>query len=345
MMEQSRRIRSMKKRNLALVSILVVLAMAFMTACGSSSGTSSSSYEMKYTGGDGMYDNGYYYDEEWYSEPAAAAADSSDVRTSTQDIAKEYGLKIIYTANLQIESTEYEECQKNILNKVREVGGYIENSNEDNYSSRRNLDLTVRIPVDKYDEFINSISGYGNLRSKSESSNDVTSQYMDVEARLKSLQTQRDRLEELALKAEDIETLLAIESQIAEVQYQIESYTSQRNFYDNKVSFATVYVYLQEVKVVTPTQDTFWSRLQNAFSGSWRELGQFLEGAPFFLIYAIPYIIIIAIITIIVVKIAKKSKAKRLEKARLAYEQRNVPPLQNPVPAPENKAEETKQSE
>ena len=83
----------MKKRNLALVSILVVLAMVFMTACGSSSGATSSSYEMKYSGGDGMYDsNSYYYDEEWYSEPAAAAEAgggnySSDVKGSTQDIA------------------------------------------------------------------------------------------------------------------------------------------------------------------------------------------------------------------------------------------------------------------
>ena len=347
-----------KTRYTIVLSTVMAAVMLFLTACGASSsggysnekGAYDSSYVM-HSGGDMYYAPqeaaGMAMDEDMYAE----AGSSENKSTNTQDIAGQYGLKIIYTANLNIETLEYDECYKNIMSKVREVGGYVENSNEDggyryssNYSSRRYLDLTVRIPVDKYSEFLTSVEGYGNLISKSESSQDITSQYMDTEARLKALEGQRDRLEELALKAEDIETLLAIETQLSEVQYQIENYTSQKNFYDNKVSFTTVYIYLQEVKVITDTENTFWSRLKDTFRGSWSSLGETAEGLLFGLIYALPYLILIAIIVVVIIRISKKAKKKRLAK----YQQ-PAPAVQPAKPAqpvkaePEHKTEEQKE--
>ena len=65
---------------------------------------------------------------------------------------------------------------------------------------------------------------------------DITNQYVDVEARLESLQAQQERLYELLEQAQDIETVLAIQNQLTEIQYQIESYTAQQRSYDQQVS-------------------------------------------------------------------------------------------------------------
>ena len=72
--------------------------------------------------------------------------------------------------------------------------------------------------------------------SKQESTQDVTSAYVDVEARLKSLKLQEERLYAMMEQAGDLETLLAIQNQLTEVQYQIESYTAQQRTYDDLIS-------------------------------------------------------------------------------------------------------------
>ena len=86
----------------------------------------------------------------------------------------------------------------------------------------------------------------------SESTEDVTADYVDVEARLNSLEAQRQRLEELRAQAGNLEDLLAIENQLTQVQYQIESYTGQKRVLDDQITYSTVNVYLDEVKVLLP---------------------------------------------------------------------------------------------
>ena len=104
------------------------------------------------------------------------------------------------------------------------------------------------------------------------------------------------------------------------------------------VSFTTVYIYLQEVKVITDTENTFWSRLKDTFRGSWSSLGETAEGLLFGLIYALPYLILIAIIVAVIIRISKKAKKKRLAK----YQQTAVYP--QPVqPEPSHETEEKKE--
>lgn len=84
---------------------------------------------------------------------------------------------------------------------------------------------------------------------------DVTTQYMDIEARLSNLTAQRTRLQELQASAENLADLLEIESSLSDVQYQIESWQSQLDWYSQQVSCSTVYLSLDEVKEYTPPRN------------------------------------------------------------------------------------------
>ena len=90
---------------------------------------------------------------------------------------------------------------------------------------------------------------------------DITTRYMDTEARLASLTAQRTRLQELQAQADTLADLLEIESSLSDVLYQIESWQSQLDWYSNQVSCCTVYITLNEVETLTPTSTSFGAKL------------------------------------------------------------------------------------
>ncbi|MGI5888453.1 MAG: DUF4349 domain-containing protein [Oscillospiraceae bacterium] len=286
-------------------AVMLALILAISAAACSSSGT----YE-NLTTTDG---NGQSYE--------AGVDTTADTGNSSGD----YGSKIVYSAQLQIETIDYETSISTLKDAIQEYGGYIESSNTyGGYSystdevSSRIYSATVRIPVENYQDFMNSASNFGNVTSKTESSEDVTSAYLDIEARLEALESQRERLLALEEQAQDMSSLLEIESQLSDVQYEIENYTSQKNYYDNKVNFSTVEIDIEEVTKITEQNGGFWSRLGNAFTKSISDLGAFFEGLIVVIVYLLPFLAIIAVIVIIIVAVSRKKKKKRIAAAQNA---------------------------
>ena len=106
--------------------------------------------------------------------------------------AAQTSTKLIYTANLTIESKDFDAARTALTDAVSAAGGYLESSNESSYTgSSRTLSLTIRVPQDNYASFLEAAAQAGNLVDKSEQVQDVTTQYMDIEARLSNLTAQR----------------------------------------------------------------------------------------------------------------------------------------------------------
>ena len=131
----------------------------------------------------------------------------------------------------------------------------------------------------------------GSVTSKSESAEDVTTQYMDIEARLDNLTAQRTRLQELQASADNLTDLLQIESSLSDVQYQIESYQSQLNWYSQQVSYCTVNITLAEVETL-PTGTSFAARLADAAKNGWSNFTTGAQAVVVFLMGAWPAIVI-----------------------------------------------------
>ena len=203
--------------------------------------------------------------------------------------------KIIYTANLTLESKDYEAARSALDSALAEAGGYLESSSEySDVGSSRSVNLTFRVPEENYQSFLDAVAQAGNVTYKSQQADDVTTQYMDVETRLANLEAQRTRLQELQAQADNLSDLLQIETSLTDVQYQIESWQSQLDWYSNQVQQCTVYVNLNEVQNYTPTDESFLGSVGAAFAQGWSNFVNGLQQLAVWLAGAWPVVLVIA---------------------------------------------------
>ena len=113
-------------------------------------------------------------------------------------------------------------------------------------SRYRYADLTLRIPVEKLAEFTAAVNSLSNVVSSSRNTEDVTLQYVDTESRVKTLETERDRLLELMEQAETMSDLLEIESRLTEVRGELERYASQLKVLDLEPEVMDAGIFLVE---------------------------------------------------------------------------------------------------
>lgn len=289
----------MKKYLRSLLLILLVSVMVIsLVGCGGASSSldySTVAPEAALKDSFGFYENGSYVEEDGMIQ------EDSDIKQS--DVISQ---KLVYTACLGIETKDYDTAVQSIRNAVAEMNGYIENTDSYSYGSGgRNSEFKIRVPASSYNAFLSSVCEIGNVTNQSENVEDITSQYLDVEARLQSLNDKMDRLRELQKEAEDIEQLLIIENQISDTQYQIESYTSQMNYMENRVSYCTVNISLREVIVYTENP-TFLSEVSETHKDSIEGFVRFLKNLCLFAIRIYPYAICFAVIILIVICVRKK---------------------------------------
>lgn len=229
--------------------------------------------------------------------------------------------KLIKRVNIDAETEDLEALLPQVTNKVGELGGYIENQelyNGSAYSSsrRRNVNMTIRIPADRLGEFTAQIEGTSNVVNYSESAEDVTLQYVDTESRVKALEVEQERLLELLSKAETMTDLLEIESRLTEVRYELESYASQLRALENKVSYATVYLYITQVKTYTEVEpQTVWQRIGSGFSDNLTDIGEDLTDFFVWVVTFSPQLIFWAVVIAgAVTLICRKAKNRRAKK-------------------------------
>ena len=276
-----------------------LLAAVLLAGCGSSIGSKN---------GDG----GYYSVNEAASadvayDSAAGAADSTLVPEELPDATDETAQKIIYNADIRMESTNFNAARDSLLAAVDANDAWMEYSSLS--GSEKDHDryayYTVRVPVENYRTFLADVGEAGSVLDMSETAENITSSYIDVQARLSALETQRDRLNALADQAETTADLLEIESQLSDVQYQLENYTRQLKNMDQQVSYSTVDIRLSEVATLTPTGTTFGERIAEAFTGGWQGFVVFIQGFVLAIIYLWPVLLVAGVIVVVVRKIVK----------------------------------------
>ena len=248
---------------------------------------------------------------------SAAVLTSGQLERSAEDSAAQsaqsaQSAKIIYTANLTLESKDYDAARAALDEALADADGYMESSNESTYTgSSRSLSLTLRVPQEHYASFLAAAAQAGNLVNRSEQAEDVTSQYVDLEARLANLKAQRTRLQELQASADSLSDLLEIESSLSDVQYQLESYQSQLDWYSDQVECCTVYISLDEVQTYTPVDESFASRLQNALLDGWANFTGGVQDLAVIIVGCWPAIVVGAIGGVIFYRVRHPRKKRK----------------------------------
>lgn len=288
-----------------LLAVICVVSLASCGAVRSADGYAES--------------NGYYGGiESGGKTNGSTSASDESLSVGSDTVASDR--KIVKTVDLSLECYDYTATASSVTDAADVVGGYVESCEEYGTSmlssdSRvgRHGRYTVRVPADKLDEFTAAISGGDvNVLSRSESTEDITDSYYDTESRISSLRTQLERLEQLLGEASDVSTMLDIESRLAEVRYELESYQSTMQRYEKRIAYSTVNISITEVRVYSEqSEDSFAQRIGKAFASSWADfvdgLGNFAVG----LVYVFPVLLLLAVIAVIVVLIVRSARRRR----------------------------------
>ena len=166
------------------------------------------------------------------------------------------------------------------------------------------------MPQSSYDSFLAAAAQAGSVTYQSQQAEDVTTQYLDIEARLANLTAQRTRLQELQAEADTLSDLLEIESSLSDVQYQIESWQSQLDWYSRQVECCTIYVTLDEVETLTPTDTSFAARLAGALQNGWSNFVSGAQSAVVVLIGYWPAILIGAVCGVVIYRVRHPRRKK-----------------------------------
>lgn len=244
--------------------------------------------------------------------------------------------KLIRTAYLTVESTEFDNLLENINQSITALDGYLEQSDISGSSisassnSRRYAYMVARIPSDKFDQFITKVGEQANITNKSESTQDVTLQYSDIESRKKSLTIEQERIWALLEKAETLEAVITLESRLSEIRYQLESFESQLRLYDNQVDYSTVTLNINEVQVFTPTApDSVFARIEKGFNRNLTGVSNALVNFFVWFVSSIPILLLLGVIVVMIVLIVcgitKRSSSAQGKSFRYkaAHETRN----------------------
>lgn len=214
--------------------------------------------------------------------------------------------KIIYNSQVTLETTEFDDTLEKVAALVRELGGYMESTSisGSNYNSiargnagTRSAYYEIRIPSANFSQLNSDLSALGNVPYNRTYTENITTQYYDVQSRLNAYKVQEDRLLEMLAIAETVEDMLSIQQQLTEVQYEIDSLTGTLRYYDNQVNYSTVDLTVEEVREYTPSPTvtlTYWERMRQEFGESLRSTGRFFTESFLWLVTSLPWLIPLA---------------------------------------------------
>ena len=314
----------MKKAFALFFSILMLLSLC---ACGSSQSAKDADYYAAAPAEMPMAEPEMAMDEESaYGGFAANSMKTADAPESkAPDVDPE---KIIYSADATVETTEFELTLEKLQGLVQQYGGFIESSsiNGSNYYSQsrgyagnRSANYTIRIPSARFQELMGSLSSLGNVPYTYTYTENITSRYYDVQARLTAYETQEQRLLEMMEMAETVSDIIEIEDRLTELRYQIESLQSTLNNWDRQVSYSTVNVNINEVTIYTPEAKlSYGQRLGLAVRNGLKSTGEFFSDFLLWFLEALPALVILAVLIVLVVVLIRRARKKR--RARKAAE-------------------------
>ncbi len=220
--------------------------------------------------------------------------------------------KIIRTVSMQLYTRDFEKDLAALQETLKAQGGYVEQSDiSGDPGSRRYASLTMRVPKNNLDAYLASIATVGRMASISESQEDVSDQYLDVDTRLKTQQAKMDRLQQLLEKASTVQDILNIETEIANTQYQLDSLTGALRGMDSKVDYATLRLSLyEETRDVSVGQQSLGERIRNAMADAWDAVVAFLGNLVVLLSIVLPYLLVLIVLIVIIRLVIKRRKNK-----------------------------------
>jgi hypothetical protein len=225
----------------------------------------------------------------------AAGGDGGDASQTDGTVAS--GRSIIRTGEVRLRVENFEAARANLTAAVEARGGYVSDSTqqvhdrgEESWTSGR---VVLRVPAEEFSSTMTAVENEGRVLESSTSTQDVTDQVVDLQARLDNLRAERERLRELYQRANDTEDVLAVERRLSEVQTEIERTEARLQNLQRRVAYSTITVEMSEPRPDRPAPDQWYDTpVLAAFLDSVHGVGVVLRAAVVGFAYALPYLLV-----------------------------------------------------
>jgi hypothetical protein len=235
--------------------------------------------------------------------------------------------KIVRNADLQLEAESPEQAQQKISAIAESKGGFVvesQQSSSDARSAVRDVvTMTVRVPSAKFNEALDEIRKTASrVVVETVKSDDVTEEFIDIEAQLKAKKALEAQFLEIMKRANTVEDALNVQSELAEVRGEIEKIEGRKRFLENQSSFSTVKIRLQTPATFTETSTNgFSDRLKQAFGSGFDAALNFILGLVSFIIAILPFLIFIVLPIYLIVRYFLKRHRKQVIASEILREE------------------------
>ncbi|MFB6234200.1 MAG: DUF4349 domain-containing protein [Halopenitus sp.] len=227
------------------------------------------------------------------SDTGSSDAASGDVKGATTDRA------VIRTGEVDVVVDDYGTANDRVREIASSYDGFVTDSNRrtaERYNeSWTRGHVTFRVPTEHFDEAFQDAQEVGTVRQASQNSKDVTDQLVDIEARLKNLRAERDRLRTLYEEANQTEDVLAVQRELSRVQEEIERLEARQRQLEDQVAYATITVTIAEEEPEPPEKEEpaawYETGLLTAFLESTSGVATTLRALSVAFAYAAPYLL------------------------------------------------------
>jgi hypothetical protein len=231
---------------------------------------------------------------------------------------------IIRTGNLSmvVEDTRAAQATiERIVASMASEGAFVVSSDEygGTEESQPHITMSIRIPATRFDETMDRLADLAvNVTSRNESGQDVTEEYVDLEARLETLEAARQRLLEIMQEARATKDLLEAEQQLTQREAEIESIKGRMQYLEQSARLSSIWIELQPSILSQPVAEQWRPaetarRAIEALVDGLRGFGNFLI---FFGIAILPWLVALGLVVLLIVSLVRWRR--RVRRARPA---------------------------
>lgn len=224
-------------------------------------------------------------DQVQFVKPVVANSDES---VAVENIEQ----KIIKTGDIRFETNDLGETYNQMITAVKKYNAIVQNDTEGKDYGSVFRKIIVRVPSKNFDLFLSDISkGVAYFDNKEISSQDVTEEYIDIDARLKAKKVLEARYLELLKKANKVTEMLEIEKQLSAIREEIEAKEGQLRYMQSQISMSTITIeFYKTIANEGGATISYGSKIWNAIKSGFNGTSSFFIG----LLSIWPFLIVLA---------------------------------------------------
>ncbi|MFT4555253.1 MAG: hypothetical protein ACI92S_000583 [Planctomycetaceae bacterium] len=209
--------------------------------------------------------------------------------------------KIIFNATIALRVDDLDEAFDQLFRLVEQSGGYISSSSaHGNAGSARSSEWTMRIPGGRFSGFTKSVAGLGEVVTNAMTSQEVTAEFHDLEARIRNKQQEEKRLQDyLDNSTAKLEDILKVEKEITRVRGEVESMQGRMRVLADLTSLSTVTVRMSEVVDFVPpllaSEPAFGDQIASTWASTVDSMAEFGQSAVLLAIRVLPWFVVFGI--------------------------------------------------